>query len=325
MRHNEDILNEEMSKSMRFPLASGAWDSPHVKTELLLQAHMKRAQLPIVDYATDTRSVMEQAIRIVTAMLDVASDCGWAKTVRVCISILQSLTQGCFWDDSPLLQLPHVQADSAVFEKLSCILNSGSSFQALLPWKLPQDAAVSASAASAKSAAAESLPPQQCKDVLRTLSMLPRLHVTARWTKDGSDDSASEKSSGSDLRPSGANRVLVVLTNTENRAGASFPAHAPRFPKAREEGWMLLVCAGDVLITSKRIGSRSSMVTRLTVPAGEADDSDLVLHVMSDCYVGLDFSLALSSSGAARYMNCRTQPPRCIPFMGFDGCCLQRC
>jgi activating signal cointegrator complex subunit 3 len=62
VRHNEDVLNEEMAKGVRFALGGGAWDSPHVKTELLLQAHMLRAPLPIVDYATDTRSVMEQAV-----------------------------------------------------------------------------------------------------------------------------------------------------------------------------------------------------------------------------------------------------------------------
>lgn len=296
VRHNEDLLNEEMSKSMRFALGSGAWDSPHVKAELLLQAYMKRVQLPIVDYVTDTRSVMEQAIRIVAAMLDVASDCGWVKTVRVCISILQSLTQGCFWDDSPLLQLPHVQTDDALFSKLSHILNGGARFTSVLPWKSPQHASV---AASVKSAVTQSMPPQQSNDILRCISMIPRMHVTAKWTADNSDDADAE-ASASAVTGSEANRVLTVLTNIENRAGIGFSAHAPRFPKVREEGWWLLVCSGDNLIASKRISSRSSMMTRLTMPASDADANDLVLHVMSDCYLGLDISLALSSSGAMR-------------------------
>ncbi len=305
MRHNEDILNEEMSKGARFALGSGAWDSPHVKTELLLQAHMMRTPLPVVDYATDTRSVMEQAIRIVTAMLDVASDCGWLKPVRSCISLLQALTQGCFWDDSPLLQLPHVRTNDALFEQLSRIMGRASNFSSLLPWKsggVAADAAASIAASSAISSAAAALPPSHAKELLRAYSSLPRVHAAARWTKGGTGEEDDGNAGGSEVDAE-ASRVLVVLTNIENRAsaaGAGCAAHAPRFPKGREEGWWLLVCSGDVLVTSKRINSRSSMMTRLTVPVGDDEAQGLVLHVVSDCYVGLDVSLALSGSGAAR-------------------------
>jgi activating signal cointegrator complex subunit 3 len=305
VRHNEDILNEEMSKGARFALGAGAWDSPHVKTELLLQAHMMRTPLPVVDYATDTRSVMEQAIRIVTAMLDVASDCGWLKPVRSCISLLQALTQGCFWDDSPLLQLPHVRADDALFEELSRMMGGASSFSSLLPWKssgVAADATIASAASSAISRAAAALPPSHAKELLRAHSSLPRMRAAARWTQGGTDEKGGEDVGGSEVDAE-APRVLVVLTNIENRASASgsgCAAHAPRFPKGREEGWWLLVCSGDVLVTSKRINSRSSMMTRLTVPVSDDEAQGLVLHVMSDCYVGLDVSLSLSGSGAAR-------------------------
>lgn len=40
------------------------FDSPHTKTHLLLQAHFCHAPLPIADYLTDTKSVLDQALRI---------------------------------------------------------------------------------------------------------------------------------------------------------------------------------------------------------------------------------------------------------------------
>ena len=40
------------------------FDSPHTKAHLLLQAHFSRAPLPIADYLTDTKSVLDQALRI---------------------------------------------------------------------------------------------------------------------------------------------------------------------------------------------------------------------------------------------------------------------
>ena len=93
-------------------------------------------------------------VRIVTAMIDVATDCGWVKPVRACVALLQSLTQGCFWDDSPLLQLPHVQADGELFRKLSQFLAGGALFRSLLPWKRPDDSAAAAASAAAGAAVA---------------------------------------------------------------------------------------------------------------------------------------------------------------------------
>ena len=41
-----------------------SYDSPHTKTHLLLQAHFSRETLPCSDYFTDTKSVLDQSIRI---------------------------------------------------------------------------------------------------------------------------------------------------------------------------------------------------------------------------------------------------------------------
>lgn len=39
-------------------------DDPHTKAALLLQAHMGRLPLPITDYVTDTKSVLDNSLRI---------------------------------------------------------------------------------------------------------------------------------------------------------------------------------------------------------------------------------------------------------------------
>ena len=98
VRHNEDQINEEISADVRFVLEKerrklrkkkktlqniflnspyrydppGLMDDPHCKTSLLLQHHLGRLELPVSDYNTDLRSVLDQAIRIVQAMVDVA-------------------------------------------------------------------------------------------------------------------------------------------------------------------------------------------------------------------------------------------------------------
>lgn len=53
-----------MAKDCPIPVDSLNMDSPHVKANLLLQAHFSRLPLPCADYLTDLKSVLDQAIRI---------------------------------------------------------------------------------------------------------------------------------------------------------------------------------------------------------------------------------------------------------------------
>ena len=64
VRHNEDNLNSELAKRVPWAVDSRSFDSPHTKAHLLLQSHFSRITLPISDYITDTKSVLDQAIRI---------------------------------------------------------------------------------------------------------------------------------------------------------------------------------------------------------------------------------------------------------------------
>ena len=65
---------------VKFALQSNDWENPGVKANLLLQCHFGRCALPISDYVTDQKSVLDQAIRILQAMIDVAADGGWLVT-----------------------------------------------------------------------------------------------------------------------------------------------------------------------------------------------------------------------------------------------------
>jgi len=53
-----------LAPKLPIPVDPLTFDSPHTKAHLLLQAHFSRAPLPITDYLTDTKSVLDQALRI---------------------------------------------------------------------------------------------------------------------------------------------------------------------------------------------------------------------------------------------------------------------
>ena len=60
---------------------------------LEVQAHMGHVPAPISDYVTDTRSVLDQSIRILQAITDVAADAGWLGTALATMHLMQSIMQ----------------------------------------------------------------------------------------------------------------------------------------------------------------------------------------------------------------------------------------
>jgi activating signal cointegrator complex subunit 3 len=73
VRHNEEVLNEALSHLVPLKVNKHNLESPHVKANLLLQAHFDRCPLPITDFITDTKSVLDQSIRIIQGMIDISS------------------------------------------------------------------------------------------------------------------------------------------------------------------------------------------------------------------------------------------------------------
>ncbi len=58
-------MNTALAKKLPLPVSPpDSYDSPHSKAHLLLQAHFSHSDLPIADYQTDTKSVLDQALRI---------------------------------------------------------------------------------------------------------------------------------------------------------------------------------------------------------------------------------------------------------------------
>lgn len=60
----EFFFGSDLAKKLPLEVKPHSFDSPHTKTYLLLQAHFSRLPLPSSDYFTDTKSVLDQAIRI---------------------------------------------------------------------------------------------------------------------------------------------------------------------------------------------------------------------------------------------------------------------
>lgn len=61
--------------------------------DIEMQAHFSRVELPITDYVTDLKSVLDQSIRILQAMIDVCANSGWLSSTITCMHLLQMVMQ----------------------------------------------------------------------------------------------------------------------------------------------------------------------------------------------------------------------------------------
>ena len=54
---------------------------------------MGRTPLPMSDYVTDTKSVLDNSLRVLQAMVDVSADAGWLGTTLGVINLIQCIMQ----------------------------------------------------------------------------------------------------------------------------------------------------------------------------------------------------------------------------------------
>lgn len=112
VRHNEEFLNEELSKKCPIKLHRRSMESPHTKANLLIQAHCSRLALPIVDYYTDLKMVLDQAIRIMQSMIDISAINGSLPTTLNIILLQQCILQSIWQHTNQLIML--VETDDNV-------------------------------------------------------------------------------------------------------------------------------------------------------------------------------------------------------------------
>ena len=200
-------------------------DKASCKAEILIQAHLDRLQLPVSDYVTDTRTVLDNSTRILQAMIEVLAERGW--------------WQSCY----------------AVMRTTQCLMQA--------TWE-------------GKSRGGSRHAPGR--------RLVPDVSFSATFRR------SADKS-----------RVNVDAFLKGNRAKRRVPkAYAPCFPKLKEEGWWCAVVDGetDSILALKRFAVPGSNAT-VSIPlktdralARVLHEGRLpVVHVVSDCYIGLDARL----------------------------------
>ncbi|XP_049587818.1 activating signal cointegrator 1 complex subunit 3 [Syngnathus scovelli] len=311
VRHNEDQLNSSLAQQLPLKVNPHSYDSAHTKTHLLLQAHFSHAQLPCSDYATDTKTVLDNAIRICQALLDVAANEGWLVTALSVCNLVQMIVQGRWLHDSSLLTLPHVeQQDLYLFRKWSNQKGRGNVECYNGPIEgLPELIATCSGKESIFAAmVGREFPSNQVTQMWAFLSHLPVLEVALSvkgwWEESQQQTERHLPAAGGNLREASSwldvhadqEYVLQVslrrINQGQQRRKQDNKAQAPRFPKVKDEGWFLVIGEVDqkALLAVKRIGyvRNHTTVSMAFYTPEKTGRCIYTVYLMSDSYLGLD-------------------------------------
>lgn len=276
VRHNEDLINAELSNNLPLKAESFGlpmWD-PHVKAFLLLQAHFSRIDLPISDYVGDQNSVLDQAIRIIQASIDVLTEMDYLQSCRGMITLLQCVKSARWPDDGPLAIFPNVEVEAEkkrmadANAKPRTLVEATTASHEVMTGALKQ----------------LDLPAPSHARVFKALGQLPQLRIGVTG-----------------VNALGMTVNLARLNAVQNK---DYHIYAPRYPKPQTEGYFLIVsdAAKGNIVALKRVswpspdkvkrGDTSRPSTRAMIKLPDSDvERRMKVMVVSDSYVGMEWHL----------------------------------
>jgi len=258
IRHGEDSLLRNLATRLPNKLQSSKFNDPHVKANLLLQAHLSRMQLS-AELQGDTELILSKAIRLIQACVDVLSSNGWLSPAIAAMELAQMVTQAMWSKDSYLRQLPH-------FTKELIDASIGRGVESVFDIMELEDEDRNKLL---------NMSDMQMADVARFCNRYPNIELAY--------DVLDKES----LASGQSVNIEVKLEREDEVTG---PVIAPFFPTKREEGWWVIIgdSKSNSLLSIKRLTLQQKAKFKLDFVAPRAGQYSYSLYFMSDSYMGCD-------------------------------------
>uniref|UniRef100_A0A8C2HDA0 U5 small nuclear ribonucleoprotein 200 kDa helicase n=1 Tax=Cyprinus carpio TaxID=7962 RepID=A0A8C2HDA0_CYPCA len=258
IRHHEDTLLRQLAQKVPHKLNNPKFNDPHVKTNLLLQAHLSRMQLS-AELQSDTEEILSKAVRLIQACVDVLSSNGWLSPALAAMELAQMVTQAMWSKDSYLKQLPHFTSEHIK----RCTDKGVESIFDIMEMEDEDRTGLL------------QLTDVQMADVARFCNRYPNIELSYEVADKDNIKSGSP---------------VVVQVQLEREEEVTGPVIAPLFPQKREEGWWVVI--GDPksnsLISIKRLTLQQKAKVKLDFVAPIVGVHNYTLYFMSDAYMGCD-------------------------------------
>lgn len=282
MRQREDRLLRQLAS--RLPMkqkANTLYNDPHVKVNILLQAHFSRMQLT-PELQSDQTEILRLVLRFVAACVDVLSSSLWLEPALAAMELSQMIVQATWASDPLLKQVPHL--DSAALKRAAS-KEVDTIFDLTDLEDQDRDAVLK-------------LPQSKLMDVARFCNRYPNVDLEHQV------EDADSIHSGQPVV------VSIALARDEDdkeeEAPPVGPVIAPFFPQRKDETWWVVIgsptenkyvrsldhcTSSDVtfrLVAIKRVPLQHRANVQLPFDAPSQGDHTLKVFLMCDSYLGCD-------------------------------------
>ncbi|KAL6715877.1 Pre-mRNA-splicing helicase BRR2 [Lecanora helva] len=270
IRRHEDHILRRIYDRVPVKMAQPAYESPHFKAFILLQAHFSRMQLP-VDLAKDQETILSKVLNLLSGCVDVLSSDGHLNAMSA-MEMSQMVVQAMWDRDSPLKQIPYFTP-----EVIKAANDSGANdiFEFM-----------------------DLMDPSENKDYEKMVKRLglnnKQLAKAAEFTNNkypNIDIDFSVEDPDSIATNTPAYLKITITRDVDDEEGEpDTTVDAPFYPAKKMENWWLVV--GDEesknLFAIKRVTVGRKLETRLEFVPTKVGEQELRLYLMCDSYVGVD-------------------------------------
>ncbi|KAG0180469.1 DEIH-box ATPase [Apophysomyces sp. BC1034] len=264
IRHQEDNVLKRIYDRLPVKLATPKFNTPRIKTNVLLQAHFSRMQLP-PDLQSDQALVLGRVIPLLQACVDVISSNGWLSPALAAMELSQMSVQAMWDRDSPLKQVPYFNGD--IIKR--CEEKEVESVFDIM--ELEDDVRNDVLR----------MDQRKLREVARFVNRYPSVEV-------GFDVADLDS-----IASGGVVNVKVQLEREADEDEEIGEVIAPFFPGKKDEGWWIVI--GDpvtkTLLAIKRVTLQHKLTVKLDFIAPKAGHHNLKVFLMSDSFNGCDQEL----------------------------------
>ncbi|KAL8729842.1 MAG: hypothetical protein Q9166_004483 [cf. Caloplaca sp. 2 TL-2023] len=268
IRRHEDHILRRVYDRVPVKMAQPAYESPHFKAFVLLQAHFSRMALPI-DLSKDQEIILSKVLNLLSGCVDVLSSEGHLNAMSA-MEMSQMIVQAMWDRDSPLKQIPHFSDEVIKVANNAGVRDIMEFMDAMDPEK------------------------PESKTLAKRLGLdNKQLSQVAAFTNDKYPDIELDfvVLDKDDITAGSPSYLQIKITrNVEEDQEPDTTVHAPFYPQSKTENWWLVVGEekSKNLLAIKRVtvGRQLDMKLEFVVP--NPGTHDLTLYLMSDSYVGVD-------------------------------------
>jgi pre-mRNA-splicing helicase BRR2 len=266
IRRHEDYILRRIYDRVPVKMAEPAFESPHFKAFVLLQAHFSRMQLP-VDLAKDQEIILSKVLNLLSGCVDVLSSEGHLNAMSA-MEMSQMVVQAMWDRDSPLKQIPHFTP-----EVIKVLNNAG--IKDILEFQ-------------------EKMSEKNSGALIKATKLdNSQVRQAAEFTNNKYPSMDMEFEVEDEAITAGAPAYLKITIEREmdedDEGEPDITVHAPFYPAKKIENWWFVVGGpNNTLLAIKKVTIGRKLELRLEFIVPAAGKHNLKLFLMSDSYIGVD-------------------------------------